>query len=134
MEYLRAMTDYQNKIDGPENSDRASGSPVFSAQERRKARDVSSTKVPLLPARTSPQSRVSGGPLLPLELARFLRVRHVDVVVPQQAVLVLEFRVAQHALELRLLAALEPLVPLQRYHPPVLPAARVAWVSLKTHR
>ena len=51
---------------------------------------------------------------------------------PQQTVLMLEFSVAKDTLELGLLPALEPLVPLQRYHPPVLPSACVAGIGLET--
>ena len=53
----------------------------------------------------------------------------VDLEMPLQAVLVLEACVTEDAAEGRLLAALELLVPLQRYQTAIAPIACVAWVE-----
>ena len=76
--------------------------------------------------------RLSSRLILVFEFSRFLHVLHVYVIVSQQTVFMLESRMAQHALELSFLSALESLVPLQRYHPSVLSAAGVARVRLET--
>lgn len=79
------------------------------------------------------QRRLSGNPLLSIELGG-LHICHVNVIMSQQAVLVLELRVAQDTFELRLLAALQPLVSLQRYDPSVLSATGVARIHLEADR
>lgn len=104
--------------------------------KKRRGEPAWSTAVASLPTHPSPQLwwLRSSRPLLALQLGggRSLHVGHVHVIMPQQTVLMLEFSVAKDTLELGLLAALEPLMPLQRYHPPVLPSARVAGIRLET--
>lgn len=58
----------------------------------------------------------------------------MNVVVTKQAVLVLESRVTEYALELSLLPALEPLVALQRYQSSILSPAGLARIYLLVYR